>query len=263
MTVAIETEMKTRPILFSGPMVRAILEGRKTQTRRVVKLAYEEFSKEWAAAVYPARDSGWIAWWPNDSPYLAEFTKKAYTDGFQCPYGKPGDRLWVRETWASQIDRPDFEEQLDQLDDSLVRTELTYRATPRIGIRVPGVIRPVDRMTYLDESTALEHHCFGWPIKWKPSIFMPRWASRITLEITDVRVERVQSISEEDAEAEGLYHSQDHISDLFGFEPGKFTNRTALGAFGRLWRSINEKKHPWSLNPWVWVVEFKRVEQPQ
>jgi hypothetical protein len=92
-----QAEVKERPVLFSGPMVKAILEGKKTQTRRVCKPAVTKLGlyTEWAAAVHPARESGWVAWWPNDSPNLAEFTKKAYKDGFQCPYGKPGDRLWV------------------------------------------------------------------------------------------------------------------------------------------------------------------------
>lgn len=161
--------MKERPILFNGAMVRAILEGRKTQTRRIM-------------VSLPA----WHKW--------------AY---------KPGDRLWVRETW--HCDNP------EAAQDIMSRGEgLYYRATEEH----PEIIS-----------------------KWKPSIFMPRWASRITLEITNVRVDRLRNMTQIDAVKEGM-------PDAEGKE---------VALFEGLWDSINGKKYPWSSNPWVWVVSFRRV----
>lgn len=171
--------MKERPIVFSSESVCAILEGRKTQTRRVMKVALHPLSGEPAAAVYPVREGGWIPWWPDDNPGLAEFTKRVYKIGNLCPYGVPSDQLWVRE--------------------SIRRKNLGW----------------LEGATYLADLTpVMEDGGLGcrrvklaaW--KWKRDVlsarFMPRWASRITLEIVDIRVERLQDISEEDAEAEGI-----------------------------------------------------------
>jgi hypothetical protein len=178
--------MKERPILFSAPMVHAILAGQKTQTRRV------------------------------------RFV-------FGCPYGQPGDRLWVRESWA----RDDEDGQV------------MYRAD--IGRDVcadaweQGRIEGVPRY------------------KWKPSIHMPRWASRILLEVTSVRVERLQDISESDALAEGVTPKWEpgcsgRLMDAFG----GFSFRPAASAYAELWEQINGPGS-WDTNPWVWVIEFKRV----
>ena len=145
--------MKERPIIFSGPMVRAILEGRKTMTRRPLNPTSKSF-------------------------------------------GIPGDRLWVRETWA-------------YADDVWGDAHIVFRATN-------------------PDAT---------PEKWNPSIFMPRSKSRITLEIISIRTERVQDISKADVIAEGC----------------------ELGCFEALWDSIYEQTYPWTLNPWVWVIEFRRV----
>lgn len=181
----VEIEVKERPILFSGAMVQAILEGRKTQTRRVVK----------PAAPFVSTDSGLdIQWALGD---------------LHCPYGKPGDRLWVRETWA-------------QFHNAMI-----YAATPA--------------MITVD--------------KWKPSIHMPRWASRITLEIKSVRVERIQDISLNDAVAEGM-----RIRDTDGghvFEMGFDAYVSPLDAYRELWDSINAKRgFGWEKNPWCWAIEF-------
>lgn len=215
--------MKERPILFSGEMIRAILDGRKTQTRRILKKAYDGIAP--AGAVYPARVSGWIAWWPTDWDGLAKFTQEQYATGFKCPYGQPGDRLWVRETF-NYITKAENE-------------YFTHR-------RSDGC--PVQMLYRADNDWDLVPF-------WTPSIFMPRWASRITLEITNMRVERLQEIRPVDCKNEGIY-----------IEPPSLPTTTDeglhfLGAYNRafqtLWDSINAKRgYGWDVNPWVWVIEF-------
>jgi hypothetical protein len=167
--------MKERPILFSGAMVRAILDGRKSQTRM---------------------------------------------NFHRCPYGAVGDRLWVRETWAASLD-----------SDGDMCKPFLYRAT--YDEAVYGQLKA----SFSDRATEI------WDVVgntgWRPSIHMPRWASRLTLEVTGVRVERVQDISEADAKAEGV---------------------KSAAEFCALWDEINGARgYGWDANPWVWVVEFKRV----
>ena len=203
--------MKERPIIFSGPMVRAILAGRKTQTRRVVKpqpdskIADEAY---WNIGGFRLRDDA-----ANPLP---------------CPYGSPGDRLWVRETFS---------------------VEHCYAGLP------PSLLEFT--------STGIWYWADGNPhygdwTKPKPSIHMPRWASRITLEITGVRVERLNDISEVDAAEEGVRY----MGEGEGYEDychGSGTWCTSSKAsFTSLWESINGPGS-WALNPWVWVVEFKRL----
>lgn len=169
--------MKERPILFSGPMVKAILEGRKTQTRRVVK---------------------------NPGPLSTTLS----------PYGVPGDRLWVRETWGHEADG-------NACDDIRCGNpdHIWYRASEKD----PSIF-PKDF--------------------WRPSIHMPRWASRLTLEVTAVRVQRLNELDKWDAKAEGI-------------DP---TYPNPIASFSALWDSINGKKHPWSSNPVVRVVEFRKID---
>jgi hypothetical protein len=185
--------MKERPILFSGEMVRAILDGGKTQTRRIVK---QQPTPDELAEGVRFTESGWLL-------YGREF--RGHT--IRCPFGQPGDRLWVRETWAPIPGGP---------------------ATPE-----NGVIYRADE------------HAEKW--LWRPSIHMPRWASRITLEIVTVRVERLWSISRGDAIAEGCPRRR----DTGGTSPVVW--------FSELWESINGQAS-WSINPWVWVIEFPRWE---
>ncbi len=204
--------MKERPILFSGEMVRAILEGRKSMTRRVIKQAFDGF--DWAGDVHPARLDGWVAWWPGNTD--PEFTKKVYDHGFLCPFGQPGDRLWVRETMHTKSG-----------DDVLwYSADNSYRAAFTEAER--KWIWKQFAMTTI------------------PSIHMPRWASRITIEITDVGVERLQEITEEDAIREGVLSSDYEKSYRY--------------AFSMLWDSLNGKKYPWEMNPWVWAISFKRIQ---
>ena len=198
-----------RPILFSGPMVQAILAGRKTQTRREVKaINHDSFD-----AFTAADPSGFWGFNANNDPVLC----------VHSPYGEVGDRLWVRET--------QYVESAGNQDGT--GRFVLYRAT--------DVDAPVS--------------------KWTPSIHMPRWASRITLEIVGLRIERLNAISESDAKAEGT----DNRSDLAWGHGGQGDDmaRWAVDhghryAFCHLWDSINGDG-AWSLNPWVWVVEFKVV----
>ena len=193
---------KERPILFSGPMIRAILAGAKTQTRRVVKPQSAILTDEMARAlgVQPPAQ--------QNPPVI------------RCPYGVPGDRLWVRETFAWLSDGTGCPDDADGV---------LYRATD------PG---------WDDEKTGL---------RWRPSIFMPWAASRILLEITDVRVERLQEISEADARAEGVTPTFPIYGDCGGFE-----HEGHRDAFIRLWESINGAGS-WDANPWVWVVSFRQI----
>lgn len=201
--------IKERPIIFSSPMVRAILDGRKTQTRRVIK---EKLMRGEGAHVN------------------------------NCPYGKPGDRLWVRETWSKAK--------------SPMSSEVFYRADgePK-GKQYP--------LSFVERES-----------RWRPSIHMPRWASRILLEVTNVRVERLHDISEEDAIAEGLKAiTKDGktikygIPDRDGYPGNDDTgwdwcdwNVSPVSAYKMLWESINGQGS-WDLNPFCWVIEFKVISK--
>lgn len=205
--------MRERPILFSSPMVRAILAGTKTQTRRVVKPVGDDDS-------FVLQDYG-DGWWPYRSDDGESPMKGDNEIPHACPYGHPGDRLWVRETWRVCGGR-EYEYQQD-------RSQVMYRAT---------------------------HQEDGFPLTWesyvwRPSIFMPRWASRITLEVTGVRVERLQDISIADAMAEGVVETN---ANLRGLEPCMEWRY----AYEDLWRQINGPDS-WDANPWVWVIEFRRT----
>lgn len=198
--------MIERGMIFNAEMVRAILDGRKTQTRRIVKLQPDEDG-------------------------LAKVTNGPWVDtserNYRCPFGDVGDRIWVRETWA-------------EAGASAPNLKL-YRAN--YPEHVPS--------HYENVPPANE-------IRWTPSIHMPRWASRILLEITDVRVERLNAISERDAQAEG-------VAKLRGgywqhYQPGWTQHQlSARGSFVTLWKSIYGEES-WNSNPWVWVIEFKRIE---
>jgi hypothetical protein len=187
--------MKERPIIFSGEMVRAILDGRKTQARRVIKPQPGHVSENVAY-----RHKTYINWI------------------IKCPYGQVGDGLWVRETWSNV-----------PIKSPKIKMGVIYRA---------------------DGEEAEENIKEGWQFmgKWKPSIHMPRWASRITLEITGVRVERVAEISFQDCMREGIQLV------------GKDTEEVRC-AFKILWDSINAKRgYGWLVNPWCWVIEFRMVK---
>jgi hypothetical protein len=229
--------MKERPILFSGPMIMAIHDGRKTMTRRI-----------------------------NTHPRLGGPDDVADIDDIEaalddCPYGQPGDRLWVRETWRPEIvhsctdtcDCDDF--------------KITYLADGHVEF-FSGYDKRVDPDWCIPKAAKKGN---------VPSIFMPRWASRILLEITDVKIERVQEISEEDAIAEGVDRNcldypncgscktayDGCKSEYIHYQRGDcdFPAFSAVESFRSLWNSINAKRgFGWESNPWVWANSFKRVD---
>lgn len=205
--------MKERPILFSGPMVRAILDGRKTMTRRVVKLRY-------GADVVVTNGQVW-------KPARVDYA--GYVD---CPYGQVGDRLWVREAW---------------------------RTVAEADSQAPRDLSAAHRFWY--EADVPHQPGYG---KLRSSIHMPRIASRILLEITGVRVERLHEISEADAQAEGVERVVAGVGwrrycDPDSEEVGVPPCGDARRSFRSLWKFINGDES-WNANPWVWVVEFKRVQ---
>ncbi|TLP71321.1 hypothetical protein FEA48_21075 [Pseudomonas nitroreducens] len=225
--------MKERPILFSGPMVRAILEGRKTITRRVMKhQPHEDASvtvESYNVTVvdrHGEQQPGpevFGAWWSDGER------------GCICPHGQPGDRLWVREAWAT-----------DAQVDSIAPRELSQG----------------EPIGYLADSSVRQTGCAMISQgKGRPSIHMPRWASRILLEITAVRVERLQDITDAQAEDEGVQRPES-ITDVDVWDGAERELFNAMNQprarFRRLWGDINGP-HSWKANPWVWVVELKRI----
>ena len=256
----VQSEVRERPILFSGPMVRAILEGRKTQTRRVIKPQHE------GGVITGVNPNGLpIETWGGGRGFKPNRTEVMTSN----PYGKPGDRLWVRETWGLFDTEP---------KDGPERAHVYYRATD-------GNL----------------HEC-RYQL-WRPSIYMPRWASRITLEITDIRAERLQEISEEDAIAEGFaatIEAKGRIGRIgVGEDAVSVVTSSAVDKFRSLWEQLNGKRglcktckghgvvpawagsvaggslmqdskdcpdcsgeetgYGWGQNPWVWAISFQRV----
>lgn len=226
--------MAERPILFSGPMVRALLDGSKTQTRRVVK---PQFAPDAEPAEMGATNerghqiSGHSGLWWDDTTGDADAS-------IRCPFGQPGDRLWVREAW---------------------------RVTRRHDKNPPRDIRPRECTVFFEAGGSIANQDGGewerddwpkrpgplpeWVGKRRPGMFMPRWASRITLEITGVFVERLQTISRGDAMAEGCPF------------PNMANGDNPCQWYAGLWARINGVDS-WDANPWVWVVEFERVSVP-
>jgi len=208
-----------KSLILTGEMVIAALEELKTQTRRTYGLEYvNELPHRWE---YLGRDGDGIHLFrPNRHPWLLpdEILR------LKCPYGVPGDKLYAKETWAT-------ERRLDHLSPSEIgnaaEVPLWYKADNADSQR-----------------SLLERG------KWRPAIFMPQWASRITLELTDVRVERLQEITEEDAIAEGFMAMPGITSG------GSVGLMSARACFKECWDALNGKKYPWSSNPWVWVLSF-------
>lgn len=228
--------MKERPILYTGPMVRAIIEGRKRQTRRIVK------DNSILGRIHPAvsaivhRSHGWFGF------EASEDLKRQYITTFpfhtiRCPYGEPGDRLWVRETFAL----------VGGGDPGIFITRADYPHCVPSGLENV----PADAAS----------------VRWTPSIFMPRRLSRITLEIISIRVERLNDISEEDAWAEGCIRGE--RTDNGGYFPAWEPDPSGIWERGwdcakewyaDLWEDINGPGS-WAANPWVWVIEFQNISK--
>lgn len=236
------TSIKERPILFSAPMVRAILEGRKSVTRRALKVQpHTDASGNFCVGQYNYGQD------LDGTPMTRNFVKS------HCPYGQPGERLWVRETWG--VISHDFDEHGNMIDWTPDRPATPIREMPfGRGYHSGHVIYRADGEAVWagdddgggDDRTA-----------WKPSIHMPRRASRILLEITAVRVERLQAISRADIRAEGLECPPELVSDDVSPNYRDWYPK----AWRELWESINGTDS-WNANPWVWVVEFKRRPPP-
>lgn len=224
---ATATERAMRPLLLRPHLVRATLDGIKTQTRRVVVPQPPAWVDRYDRSADP------LHWLPSGvyvrdpSGVLGRGSIAARGTGMpvRCPYGQPGDRLWVRETWASIYERTD---------------------------KSPGVIYLADGPEYLP-ATRRGHN---WTREigrghWKPSIHMPRWACRLVLEVTDIRIERLQAISHDDALAEGIDTSDIRTS-------WEVRERDARIPFARGWDAINARRgYGWDADPWVWVVSYR------
>jgi hypothetical protein len=252
--------VREKPILFSGPMVKALLTGAKTQTRRLLKpqpvrtlpnaKTVESVGHDPLDIV---RAIGWR--WQKSKSWSAYAADEAGPGAFAnalanfSPYGVTGDRLWVRETWS------------------------------RMGLDVypcPGCWYRSDFTDFEDPSRGNLMHdqgCSGndgncWAceerrhgkFKWKPAIHMRRALSRITLKVTSVRVERLQAITEEDALAEGLRPVPGAGGALYPSKLAARASSTARGEFQKLWDSLNGRRAPWASNPWVWVLSFRRLQ---
>lgn len=235
---------RERPILFSGPMVRALLDGRKTQTRRAIKPqpAAEGYYSINGAGTHALHLSGAGA----DMLFIRP-TPRSRDHRLPCPYGAPGDRLWVKETWGLSA----YFDDTDWLRGSVKgRSQDDIIESWRLHFAADY------------EGSASSEYPY-----WRPSIHMPRWASRLTLEVTQVRVERLQDISEEDAIAEGVEQADTGPLRWVRYR-NYMSEREAQGiatsfaspreSFFSLWESIHGTES-WAANPWVWVVSFRVV----
>jgi len=235
--------MKERPILFSAPMVRALLDGSKTQTRRIVKGQAPEWATFGAEADIHGREFFMVCGEQEPSglsPIL---------DGIYCPYGQPGDRLWVRESHAQvlEVDIPAGRPAgpIGTMG-SPARPDWKSRYVYRADGEMPNV-----QWHHLEDSQ---------PVRWTPSIHMPRAASRILLEVVSVRVERLNAISSDDCRAEGIRQC-DGIgtnAQILDLARRMGTHTDEVLRYATLWEQINGAGS-WDANPWVWVVEFNRV----
>lgn len=231
---------KERPILFSGPMVRALLDGRKTQTRRVVKP--QPMNDPYHISVDEPRGKPWYGEW---TWWAGNHTQGCYHHA-RCPYGAPGDVLWVREGWMEEWDAE------------------TVKPTGRYLYRADGV-----HAVLMDGDGATVVNKDGTEASpWRPSIHMPRKACRTTLEVVSVRVERVEDISEADAIAEGVGEIDCGECDGTGRYPDVeqcpfcFGGKSSRQAFLRLFYDLNQRA-PRGTNPWVWVVSFTKQGAPR
>lgn len=236
------TTARERPILFSSPMVRAIIAGTKTQTRRIVKFPRApNHLGQWEPTTTGGPDGGRLLVGgqlvPDPDPARVAMWHTRTGSHVWCPYGFPTDRLWVRETWGWGNERCKAAQCVVYQADKSAR-EAFCSGGPDTLADILG--KPVRRFTE--------------PERWRPSIFMPRWASRLTLEVLAVRVQRLQEISDEDVQSEGI--SPEYVSGP-GAPDYAMQRRLALA---ELWDGIDGKRTPWASNPWVWALTFRIVK---
>ncbi|MBW5802221.1 hypothetical protein [Halomonas elongata] len=224
--------MKERPIIFSDEMVRAILDGRKTQTRRAMK-------------PQPVKNGAFWEWggagWSMDHGVVP--VVPGHSMSARCPYGQPGDRLWVREAWQGPL----VSEEDMAADPTWAKDLSVYQTPGHCAYRASG-----------DSCEFFDAHEDEVVARWRPSIHMPRWACRLLLEVTAVRVERLQDIGDSDAAMEGV-EEQGYDWVNYRYRDDSHVALSARASFSTLWDSINGLG-AWNTNPWVWVVEFQRVD---
>lgn len=219
--------MKERPIIFTAENVSAILDGHKTQTRRVIKPQPVPYAGGWRQNVGTCNTAE-SRWMPKHGPYPLMASC--------CPYGQPGDQLWVRQTWWHERGT-DFENAAFE-DGTLISKGRDGRQV----FKIPNW-KPEDSKHWHKRS----------------SIHMPKWASRINLKVTAVRVEQLQNISEEDAQKEGILEPSPVHGKWCYPHKGRQGHWSYRKPFADLWNSINKNRgFPWNKNPWVWAIEFKR-----
>ena len=231
--------VKERGMIFNAEIVRAILDGRKTQMRLIMKPQPKDCPRGGH-------------WWPSDKHRTMLHVEEALQNsegiwagivGDACPFGDVGDRIWVREAFQGPLVSEELLEEYRAYPEKFENPEYCEYAAD-------GGPRP----EYCDLDDNLRHG-------WRPSIHMPRWASRITLEITGVRLERLQNISDEDVDAEGFAgdYPTSALPALFPGEPSDWSHLSMQDCYGVLWQSIYGEES-WQANPWVWVITFQRVE---
>ena len=258
------TTPRERPILFSGPMVRAILEGRKAQTRRVVKgvSAETEFAPDFHTN-FPEHGMDAVRF--EDGHAVFEYqTGIADTreHRVRCPFGQPGNRLWVKETWrAYEHSETGVDGIMFQADNAFIPIANTREAADLWAEALHVKAKPKSIRPTLDGGK----YCVWTPKRhagWRPSRYMPRWASRITLEITRVRVERVRDITEADAIAEGVTVATLGNAGWLGPDAPEGAGYSYVPrGFAATWDDINGPRgFGWSVNPWVWVIDFERIK---
>jgi hypothetical protein len=239
-------DVKERPILFSGAMVRALLDGSKSQTRRVVK-PMRGFQSQWLTAETINSSPRLYTCYAHEGSFGAqmEHPKGGPLGWVGCPYGETGDRLWVRETFCLESNR--------MTDDDAGPPHNDGRPVKRFGDDDFYWSQPHYKAS--DPEPELWYEDMDGPgCRWTPSIHMPRWVSRITLEITAVRVERLRDISVEDAEAEGCKAPLERVMQM--------GCAASPSLYRELWDSLNAARgYGWDVNPWVWVVEFKSLRE--